>query len=223
MSNFPSSPKLLKGGIVLMDPGTGAVQRIIALQYNPETLSRTLKVQSADSQQAGDRSEALRLTGPPVETIKLDAEIDATDSLEHPEQAPNQTVVEYGIQPQLAALEMIIYPTSGQLRENDAQQAAGTLEIAAMQAPLVIFVWSKSRIAPVRITDFSIEEQFFDPNLNPIRAKISLGMRVLNVNDLGFRHRGGSLFMNYQQQKEQLAAKHAGGRFSTLGIGGIPS
>lgn len=216
-----SSPKLLKGGIVLMDAGSGAVQRIIALQYNPETLSRTLQVQSADSQQGGDRSEALRLTGPPVETIKLDAEIDATDSLEHPEQAPNKTLVEFGIQPQLAALEMIIYPTSGHLRENDAQQAAGTLEIAAMQAPLIIFVWSKTRIAPVRITDFSIEEQFFDPNLNPIRAKISLGMRVLNVNDLGFRHRGGSLFMNYQQQKEQLAAKHAGGSFSTLGIGGI--
>ena len=92
-----------------------------------------------------------------------------------------------------------------------------------MQAPLTLFVWSKSRIAPVRIVEFSIEEQFFDPELNPIRAKISLGMRVLNVNDLGFRHRGGSLFMIYQQQKEQLAAASAGGSFSALGIGGIPS
>ena len=174
-------------------------------------------------QQGGDRSEALRLTGPPVETIKLDAEIDATDQLQHPQQSPNQTTVQYGIQPQLAALETIIYPTSGHLRQNEAQQSSGTLEIAPFQAPLTIFVWSKSRIAPVRITDFSIEEQFFDPNLNPIRAKVSLGMRVLNVNDLGFRHRGGSLFMNYHQQKEQLAAMHAGGSFSTLGIGGISS
>lgn len=206
-----------------MNSGNGDIQRIISLQYNPETLSRSLQVQSVESGQSGggDRSEALRLTGPPVETIKLDAEIDATDQLEFPQQAPNQTTVEFGIQPQLAALEMIIYPTSGHLRENDAQQSSGSLEIAAMQAPLTIFVWSKSRIAPVRITDFSIEEQFFDPNLNPIRAKVSLGMRVLNVNDLGFRHRGGSLFMNYQQQKERLAAKHAGGNFSTLGIGGI--
>ena len=219
-----SSPKLLKGGIVLMDAGSGAVQRIVSLQYNPETVSRSLQVQSVEpSSQGGDRSEALRLTGPPIETIKLDAEIDATDHLEHPDQSPNKTAVEFGIQPQLAALETIIYPTSGHLRQNDSQQAGGTLEIAAMQAPLIIFVWSKSRIVPVRITDFSIEEQFFDPDLNPIRAKISLGMRVLNVNDVGFRHRGGSLFMNYQQQKEQLAAKHAGGRFSTLGIGGIPS
>lgn len=48
-----------------------------------------------------DRSEALRLKGPPVETIKLEAEIDATDSLEHPDQ--NADAVAFGIAPQLAA------------------------------------------------------------------------------------------------------------------------
>ena len=58
---------------------------------------------------------------------------------------------------------------------------------------------------PVRITDFSITEEAFDAALNPIRAKVSLGMRVLSVNDLGFEHKGGSLFMAYLQQKEQLA------------------
>lgn len=216
------SPKLLKGGIVLMDSNSGSVQRIIALQYNPETVSRTLKAQSVESQ-GGDRSEALRLTGPPIETIKLDAEIDATDALEKPGDGPNKTTVEFGIQPQLAALETIIYPTSGHLKGNDSRQSFGTLEIAPMLAPLTVFVWSKSRIAPVRITDFSIEEQFFDPNLNPIRAKISLGMRVLNVNDLGFNSRGGNIFMIYQQKKEELAGKAAGGSFSALGIGGIPT
>ena len=205
-----------------MDAGTGAIQRIISLQYNPEKVSRSLQVQSNEAQ-GGDRSEALRLTGPPIETIKLDAEIDATDQMETPDDPGSRNLAEFGIHPQLAALETIIYPTSGHLRENETKAAAGTLEIAPMQAPLTIFVWSKSRIAPVRITDFSIEEEFFDTNLNPIRAKISLGMRVLNINDLGFRHRGGNLFMIYQQQKEQLAAKSLGGSFSALGIGGIPS
>jgi hypothetical protein len=70
-----TSPRLLKGGIVLIDPDTSAVQRIIALQYNPDTLSRTLQPQAI--KETGDRSEALRLTGPPVETIKVDAQIDA--------------------------------------------------------------------------------------------------------------------------------------------------
>lgn len=216
------TPKLLKGGIVLMDPGSGAVRQIITLQYNPEKISRTLQVR-APEQQGGDRSEALRLIGPPTETIKLDAEIDATDSLEKPREGSNRNVVEYGIQPQLAALEMILYPASSALIQNNRLAASGTLEITPMEAPLAIFVWSKSRIAPIRLTDFSVEEQFFDTNLNPIHAKVSLGMRVLNVNDLGFRHRGGNLFMIYQQQKERLATLSTGGDFSRLGIGGIPS
>lgn len=214
------SPQLLKGGIVLLDPGSGAVQRIITLQYNPTTLTRSLQAQGHEGQ-GGDRAEALRLTGPPIETIRLEAEIDATDQLEHPDQ--NQVVTEYGIQPQLAALEMMIYPTTSQLNDNFSRAAAGTMEIVASEAALTVFVWSKSRIAPVRIVEFSIEEQFFDPNLNPMRAKVGLGMRVLNVNDLGFRHRGGNLFMVYQQQKERLAAMGPAGEFRTLGIGGIPS
>ena len=90
MTAFPNSPRLIKGGIVLIDADTAAVQRVIALQYNPDTLTRTLQVQAVAGE-AGDRSEALRLKGPPVETIKLDAEIDATDQLEFPDQNPDAT------------------------------------------------------------------------------------------------------------------------------------
>lgn len=218
MTTFPNSPRLLKGGIVLINPDTGTVQRRIALQYNPDTLSRTLQVKGVGGE-GGDRSEALRLTGPPVETIKLDAEIDATDQLEFPDQNPN--AAQLGIHPQLAALETLVYPASSQLQSNNSLAAAGTLEIVPMAAPLTLFIWSKNRILPVRLTEFSITEEAFDPALNPIRAKVSLGMRVLNINDLGFAHKGGSLFMAYQQQKERLAAMSPGGAFSTLGIGGI--
>jgi hypothetical protein len=218
MTTFPNSPRVLKGGIVLIDPETAAVRRIIVLQYNPDTLNRTLQPQTV--KESGDRAEAMRLTGPPVETIKLDAEIDATDQLEFPDQ--NGTVVEFGIQPQLAALETIVYPASSQLLSNNSLAQAGMLEILPMMAALPLFIWSKSRIVPVRITDFSITEEAFDPALNPIRAKVSLGMRVLSVTDLGFDNKGGSLFMAYQQQKEQLAGKSLGGALSLLGIRGIP-
>jgi hypothetical protein len=209
---------MLKGGIVLLDPDSSAVLRIISLQYNPDTLSRTLQPQAI--KEGGDRSEALRLTGPPVETIKLDAEIDATDQLEFPGQNPN--AAQLGIQPQLAVLETIVYPSSAQLLANNNLARSGTLEIAPMLAPLTLFIWSKHRIIPVRITDFSIIEEAFDTALNPIRAKVSLGMRVLNVNDLGFGNKGGSLFMIYQQQKEALAALNRGGALSNFGITGIP-
>ena len=207
---------------MLVDPNSGQPLRIISLQYNPETLSRSFQVQGTENS-GGDRSDALRLVGPPIETYKLEAMIDATDQLESPGDSANKAVLEFGIQPQLAALETILYPTSSHLKELDSQCSAGTLEITPAQSPMTIFVWSKSRIAPVRITDFSIEEQFFDPNLNPIRAKVSLGLRVLNVNDLGFRHRGSGLYMLYQQQKEQLAQKANQGSFSILGIGGLPA
>jgi hypothetical protein len=218
MTIFPNSPRVLKGGIVLIDAESSAVQRVIVLQYNPDTLSRTLAPQTV--KESGDRSEAMRLTGPPVETIKLDAEIDATDQLELPEQ--NSSAVEFGIQPQLAALETIVYPASSQLLSNNSMAKAGMLEILPMMSALPLFIWSKSRIVPVRITDFSITEEAFDTALNPIRAKVSLGMRVLSVTDLGFDHKGGSLFIAYQQLKEQLAAKSPGGSLGLLGIGGIP-
>jgi hypothetical protein len=216
MSAFPNSPRLIKGGIVLVDPDSGAVQKIIVLQYNPDTLTRTLAPQGVKAE-GGDRSEALRLTGPPIETIKLDAEIDATDQLE----AANAQATQVGIHPLLASLEIIVYPSSAQLQRNNALAQAGTLEITPVIAPLTLFIWSKNRIVPVRLTDFSIAEEAFDPNLNPIRAKVSLGMRVLSIDDLGFNAKGGSLFMAYQQQKEKLAAQSAGGALSALGIGGI--
>jgi len=218
MSTFPNSPRLVKGGLVLIDADTSAVQRIIVLQYNPDTLSRTLQPQAV--KESGDRAEAMRLTGPPVETIKLDAEIDATDQLEFPDQHAN--AVQFGIQPQLAALETILYPASAQLLSNNALASAGMLEILPTLSALTLFVWSKSRIVPVRITDFSVTEEAFDTALNPLRAKVSLGMRVLSVTDLGYDNKGGSLFMAYQQLKEQLAAKNSAGALSTLGLGGIP-
>jgi len=209
----------LKGGIVLLDSTSGAVQRIITLQYNPDTLTRSLQVQAVD-QASKNRSQALRLIGPPVETFKLDAEIDATDQLEFPDQNP--TAAQAGIYPQLAALETIIYPSSSQLLSNNSLAQSGVLEIAPMESPLTLFVWSKNRVVPVRITDFSVTEEAFDATLNPIRAKVSLGMRVLSIDDLGFDEKGGNLFMVYQQQKERLSALSQGGTFRDLGIGGIP-
>lgn len=210
MPTLPTLPQLLKGGLVLIDPMSAAVQQIIAFQYNPETLTRTLQVQGAGPE-SGDRLEVLRLKGPPVETIKLDAELDITDP------APP-----LGLHPQLAALETIVYPTSVQLLANNVLAQIGTLEIAPMIAPLTLFIWSVARVVPVRITELSITEEAFDTNLNPIRAKVSLGMRVLNVNDLGFDVPGGNLYMLYQKGKESLATQAPAGTFAALGIGGIP-
>jgi hypothetical protein len=220
MSTFPNSPKLLKGGLVILAPGGATVRRVIALQYNPDSLTRSYQVQGAGGEGSAERAQPFRFKGPAIETIKLDAEMDATDQLEFPGQNP--VAIDVGIAPQLAALEMLVNPSSAELLAVDADARGGTLEIVPPEAPLVLLVWSRTRVAPVRVTEFSVTEEAFDPALNPIRAKVSLGMRVLSVTDLGFDHRGGSIFMSYLQQKEQLAAKVAIGSISQLGLGALP-
>jgi len=217
MTGFSRSPRLVKGGIVVADPVSLAVRRVITLQYNPDSVTRTLQVQGTGN--TGERTEALRLTGPAVESIRVEAELDATDQLEFPDQ--NAAALEVGLHPQIALLESLINPTVADLVSADTQASFGTIEIAPSQAPLTLFVWSAQRIVPVRITDFSIAETAFDERLNPINATITLGMRVLSVDDLGFTHPGGSVFLGNMRRKEALAARARVDALQALGIGAV--
>lgn len=219
MTGSPRSPPTLRGGLVLIDPDLGIPLRVITLQYNPDSLSRTFQIQGVGAE-SGDHVEALRLKGPPAESIKLDAEIDAADQLEIPSKNPLAPLL--GIYPQIAALEALVYPSAGQVLANVIQASLGVLEIVPMQAPLTLFVWGRTRVLPVRITELSITEEAFDPNLNPLRAKVSLGMRVLNQNDLGFLSVGAALFMVHHLQVEVLARTLPPGGLSALGLKGVP-
>jgi hypothetical protein len=220
MSGFSNSPRLVKGGIVTLDPNAAVVKSVIALQYNPETLSRTLQIQATPGGQDGVRVDALRVRGPAAESLKVEATLDATDQLELPSQFP--LAVQYGLHPQLAQLEMLINPTVETLIADDAMASSGTLEIIPLEQPLTLFVWSKSRVVPVRLTEFSVTEEAFDVQLNPIRAKVSLGMRVLNIDDLGFNSPGGHIFMSYLTNKESLAAQATSAALTVLGLTGLP-
>src|SRR3954451_9731778 len=110
MSSFPNSPKLIKGGLVVLDFATGAVRRTISLQYNPDTLTRSYQVQGVGGEGGGDRAQPFRLKGPAIESIRLEAEIDATDQLEFPDN--NANAVAFGIGPQLAVLEALVNPST---------------------------------------------------------------------------------------------------------------
>src|SRR5688572_20676194 len=157
--SLSTSPNVIKGGLVVLDPASGAVRRTIALQYNPDTLTRSYQVQGVGGEGGGERAQPFRLKGPAIESIRIEAEIDATDALEQADQ--NANTVRYGIAPQLAALEALINPTSGQLQSLNALSKSGTLEILPPEAPLVLFVWSANRVVPVRVTEFSITEEAF--------------------------------------------------------------
>lgn len=215
MPSSPLSPKTLKGGIVLLDPTTSTVVKIIPLQYNPETMTRSLQPQRLGEGAA--KSDALRLVNPPVETYTLEAEMDATDLLE----IKDDHTLEEGLHASLAILEKIVYPESSKLIANNALASSGALEIIPVEGPLVLFIWSKNRVIPVQLSDLSITEEAFDANLNPIRAKLNFSMKVLTVQDLGFEHKGGILYMAYQQQKEKLANKFKSGSLKAFGLTSI--
>jgi len=204
MTTFPDSPKTLKGGFILMDADGTAMLRTVAFQYNPDMLSRTLTPRAAKSE-TGDRLEALRLIGPPTETLKLEIELDATDRLEHPRDNPE--TVQNGIAPELADLETMIAPATDDLIAANNLANTGTLEVLPLPSPLVLLVLGTNRTLPVRITEFTIVEEAFDTRLNPIRARISLGLRVLTIDDLAFGSKGAELFLAAARRREKLSQR----------------
>lgn len=218
MTTFPGSPKTLRGGLVLMDAEGKTVQRTVAFQYNPDTVTRSLTPRGAKID-AGDRLEGLRLVGPPVETIKIDIEFDATDRLEHPGQ--NKAAVEDGIAPELAELEAILSPDPAAIEAADALARTGTLELLPLPSPMIVLVLGRNRLLPVRITEFSVVEEAHDTRLNPIRAKIALGMRVLSIDDLAFGSKGAQLFMTAARRRDALS-KRKPPSLQGLGLTGTP-
>lgn len=210
MTIFPNSPRLIKGAIVGIDIFT-PIPGVILFQYNPETLTRRL--QARTSGEGGNKSEALRLQGAPEENISLDIEIDATDQLEKAE----STAVSMGIYPLLSALEMLIYPKSSLVIANTVLLATGTIEVIPPMAPLTLFIWGPNRVLPVGLTDFTITEEAHDVNLNPIRAKVSLSLRVLSYSDLSLTHPGYHLFLAHQIVKETMASMGSVNNISAIG------
>lgn len=199
MTTFPNSPRLMKGAIIGVDP-FNPLASVIVFQYNPDKVTRTLQAQTTGGESVGF-SEVMRLKGAPVETVRLEMEIDATDQLER----GDTNTTKLGIYPQLSALEMLIYPKSLLVAANTLLLALGTIEVIPPSAPLVLFVWGPKRVLPVRLTDFSITEDAHDPNLNPTRATVSLGLRVLTYNDVPLIHPAYGLFFAHQVVKEVLA------------------
>jgi hypothetical protein len=214
------SPKLLKGALVVYashDPGAAA--KIIPFQYNPDQVSRSLSqsggttgtttggTTSANRGQA--QQDVLRVQGPPRETFTLSVTLNAADQLELPEQ--NRNIVQNGLHAVLGTLEMLLYPTSHQVLQNEALADGGEVQLNPADLPLVLFVWGRSRVVPIKVTNFSVTEEAFDPELNPIQAKVELGLQALNYVDLPSSSAGRDIYLSYQRQKETLANQFQAG------------
>lgn len=219
MITFPGSPRLMKGAIIGIDP-LNPIASAVVFQYNPDSMTRTLESQISGKDSA--KAENLQIKGAPVETIKLDVEIDASDQLEN----ADLSATNLGIYPQLSALEMLIYPKSSRVIENTLLLACGTLNIIHPTAPFTLFVWGTKRVIPVKLTDFTIQEESYDTNLNPLRARVTLGLRVLSYNDFSVTNPGYYVFLAHQIMKEGMAMAGGAGGIADLvnsNIGGSVS
>lgn len=199
----PGTIRLVRGALVAV--GTGSQRNTIAFQYNPTTLRRTLQSNTVGGAE-GDRAEAVRFVGAAVETITLDAQFDATDGLD----AGDATAISMGIYPTLSALALLAYPTTQAVQAAQQLLQQGQVEVMPALAPNVLLVWGKRRVLPVRVTQMSIIEQFFDSNLNPIQATVSLTLRVMTYSDLLPQNPGYQQFLTYQQGLEAMASQVTG-------------
>ena len=211
-SDSPNSPKFLKGALVAYDSQTpGSQPRVIPFQYNPEAMKRTLEkkaVESKGGSSQASKEDVLRAAGPPAESIQISVVLDAADQLSEPDS--NRVTVENGLYPILSTLELLLYPPTSLVKDIEAQAGQGQAQISPADLPLVLLVWGKTRVVPVLLSNFSISEESFDVNLNPIRAKVDLSMKVLTYLELKKDTIGYDSYLSYQRNKEQQAGRFQG-------------
>jgi len=209
---FPLRPNLQKGALAVYRTHDAGSQptTVILFQFNPETMRRTLAHRAlpapATASPGTSKEDVLRVAGPPVETINRTVDMHAADQLAEPDQ--NAAVAEDGLHPALATLELLMYPPTVDTAANEQKAADGQVQINPSHLPLVLLVWGKSRVVPVKLTSFAVAEEAFDTRLNPIAAKVELGLQVLTDVELSESSIGRDAFVAYQKSKETLATKH---------------
>jgi hypothetical protein len=213
VAEFPRSPKLLKGAFALYkEDSSTSPGSLVIFQYNPEQVRRSLANRTPQQQPGtgggqGAREDVRRVAGPPVETISLSIVLNAADQLEAPNE--NELTAAKGLYPALAALEMSMYSPAMMSEQLSQLAAAGEVTVEPASLPMTVLVWGESRVVPVSITSFSIVEEAFDPRLNPIRAKLDLGLKVLTSLEFPNSSLGRDSYIAYQKNKEQLAARYS--------------
>src|SRR5215213_4276827 len=160
-SDSPRSPRNLRGALVVFGASVPIPTNLIVFQYNPDTMSRSFRAAAPPADDAQrNRSGDTAGTLPPVESYTL------------------------SVDPALAALELLLYPDSTAVILNKVLAAAGMSLITPPRVPVVLLVWGLPRVVPVRVTSVAVTEQAYDEKLNPIRAKVDLGLQALTEAEL---------------------------------------
>ena len=188
----------------------GPIPNLVVFQFNPEELARTINIpaapgtgNAASAKAAAKANEAAGVSGPPNESFTVTAKFSAADDLGKGG-AVSAIPRLFGIGPQIAALEKMVYPAgplSGLLGQAldavgsvsvsaggvsaSAGTATSTLPTPRQSVPRILFIWGYNRVLPVRISSMSITEQKFDAFLNPVQAEVQIGLDILNLSKTG--------------------------------------
>jgi hypothetical protein len=206
---FPNKPRILRGAFV--EFGLSLPPLFVVFQFNPLQLSRNRSLTftgpasaSSANGQAAVAPETLRqfhrrktslldvqkeqVVSVAEQTIGFDIRLDATDRLDDRDPVAEQ----FGITPQLSALELMVYPKD----ESVLGAAIGTLLgkpngfsfTRRTNPPLVLFIFGRKRVLPVNINSMNITETEFSTDLDPVRATIGVSLTVIEGKSLPYRY-----------------------------------
>jgi hypothetical protein len=238
----PLAPRILKGAFIRLDEtGIGAVPQLVIFQYNPESMTRKFKPYVKPADKEADKRDSTDRAAPydPEEEMDVVIYLDASDDLDQGQGHPQAVVI--GVADRVAALEMLMYPsTDVGLLSSAVNAIAGALGATGgkevpvnPEVPVVLLAWGPGRIVPVKITSFTVEEQAFNSALYPIRAKVTVGVKVLTEDYFTSKARTKSDTLTpaeslartaYQvalKQKKTLAAANVTGNLDSV-LPGLP-
>ena len=218
---------MLRGALVEYGSNfLGPLPNVVVFQFNPEQLARTITIpqRSGAASAASRTSERRQAEAPPLESFTVTAHFSAADDLGKGGAAAAIPRV-FGISPQLAALEKMVYPSNilgGLLGEaidaigdvlggGDAPERLGggdapERRIPREQLPRILLIWGLTRILPVTIESMTITEQRYDFLLNPVQAQVEIGLEVISDMSSGSDDIGEGALAYTQTVKEAQAS-----------------
>jgi hypothetical protein len=206
LNHFEAQRRLHKGALIIGEPKSDKEQDIqntkfftVEFQFNPESLKRTLKIVTPQEIPGGGKRQENRQADPRDlktdshigESISITARFDGkvgygTERKEgekgaekaYKSQRLREDTLPYlstgNLLPVLSAIEKIMVPVDTVLNKTGKAHKNPPKVL-----PLVFFWWGKNRILPIKITQMTINETEFNPELSPIRAEVNLEMEVL--------------------------------------------
>lgn len=173
----------------------GPIPNLVVFQFNPEQVARTINIPQPPAQSPQESArprEPAQTTAPPTETFTLTAHFSAADDLGKGG-AVSAIPRVFGIGPQLAALEKMVYPAGpltgliGAALDAIGDAVGGGGEDAPARpipresVPRILFIWGLTRVLPVKIQSLTITEKKFDFLLNPVEADVQIGLAINNL------------------------------------------